>query len=163
MRQTKKGTMQTENQMQKWLDGQISLGAAANWETSEIRIISEIAYTLAQQGRAREAVVLFEGLVALAPATAYFQAALGALFLRLKNLPRAIEHLDAALAIEPNDTSSLVNRGEAKLRGGNAAEARADFERAVRVGAQNFSNQSEVNDESALSIARARALLKVAA
>ncbi len=67
--------------MQKWLDGQISLGSAANWDKDEIRIISEIAYSLAQQGRLREAVVLFEGLLTIAPATAYFQAALGALFL----------------------------------------------------------------------------------
>lgn len=152
---------QNENQMQKWLDGQMSLGAAANWDTSEIRIISEIAYTLAQQGRAREAVVLFEGLVALAPATAYFQAALGALFLRLKNFPRAVEHLDAALAVEPNDIVSLVNRGEAHLRAGNIAAGRTDLEKAVMKNAESTAKQVDVNDELTLSVRRARALLKV--
>lgn len=153
--------MQTENAMQKWLDGQISLGAAANWDTSEIRIISEIAYTLAQQGRAREAIVLFEGLIALAPATAYFQAALGALFLRLKNYARAIEHLDAALAVEPNDVVSLVNRGEAKLRAGDARAAQIDLEKAVRNGLQqSFNRQVDINDEVSLSIKRASALLE---
>lgn len=153
-------TMQTESSMQKWLDGQISLGAAANWETSEIRIISEIAYTLAQQGRAREAIVLFEGLLALAPATAYFQAALGALFLRLKNFNKAIEHLDAALIVEPNDIVSLVNRGEAKLRAGNIESARPDLEKAARKGLQTASRQVDINDEITLSVKRARALLK---
>jgi Flp pilus assembly protein TadD len=153
--------MQTENAMQKWLDGQISLGTAASWDTSEIRIISEIAYALAQQGRAREAIVLFEGLVALAPATAYFQAALGALCLRLKNFPRAIEHLDAALKIEPNDVVSLVNRGEAKLRAGNVEAARVDLEKAALKGLQTVSKQVDINDEVTLSVKRARALLQV--
>lgn len=153
--------MQTENQMQKWLDGQISLGAAANWDTSEIRIISEIAYTLAQQGRAREAVVLFEGLVSLAPATAYFQAALGALSLRMKNYARAIEHLDAALNIEPNDVVALVNRGEAHLRGGNLEAARTDLQRAVNAGALRSSAQTDINDETVLSLKRAAALLQI--
>lgn len=147
--------------MQKWLDGQISLGAAASWETSEIRIISEIAYTLAQQGRVREAIVLFEGLLAVAPATAYFQAALGAMFLRLKNFAKAVEHLDAALVIEPNDIISLVNRGEAKLRAGNLEAARFDLEKAVRKNSQNSSDkQVDINDELILSVKRARALLQ---
>ena len=153
--------IQTENAMQKWLDGQISLGAAASWDTSEIRIISEIAYTLAQQGRAREAVVLFEGLLAVAPATAYFQAALGAIFLRLKNFPRAIEHLDAALKIEPNDIVSLVNRGEANLRNGNIEAAQIDLEKAARKGLESPSKQVDINDEITLSVKRARALLQV--
>lgn len=154
--------MSTENAMQKWLDGQISLGAAASWETSEIRIISEIAYTLAQQGRVREAIVLFEGLLAVAPATAYFQAALGAMFLRLKNFAKAVEHLDAALVIEPNDIVSLVNRGEAKLRAGNLEAARFDLEKAVRKDSQNSSGkQVDINDEITLSVKRARALLEV--
>ena len=152
--------MQTENAMQKWLDGQISLGAAANWDTGEIRIISEIAYTLAQQGRAREAIVLFEGLIAVAPATAYFQAALGALFLRLKNYARAIEHLDAALAVEPNDIVSLVNRGEAKLRAGDIPAARTDLEKAAQSRSQTASKQVDINDEITLSVKRARALLE---
>ena len=146
--------------MQKWLDGQITLGAAANWKRDEIRIISEIAYSLAQQGRNSEAVVLFEGLLALAPATAYFQAALGALFLRMKNYGRAVEHLDAALQIEPGDIISLVNRGEANLRNGNLTNARRDFERAVALFAKIPSRQTDLNDEIVLSVKRARALLQ---
>ena len=149
-----------ENAMQKWLDGQIKLGAAGNWERDEIRIISEIAYSLAQQGRNSEAIVLFEGLLALAPATAYFQAALGALFLRMKNYARAVEHLDAALQIEPGDIISLVNRGEANLRNGNFAAARRDFERVVALFAKIPARQTDLNDEIVLSAKRARALLQ---
>jgi Flp pilus assembly protein TadD len=150
--------MQTENQMQKWLDGQITLGAAADWNKDEIRIISEIAYALAQQGRNREAVVMFEGLLAIAPATAYFQAALGALHLRLREFASAVEYLDAALAVEPNDLVSLVNRGEAKMRLENSDEARADFARAVELSGKN-ARSIDVNDETAFAARRARALL----
>ena len=152
--------MQNDNTLQKWLDGQISLGAAANWDRDEIRIISEIAYTLAQQGRAAEAIILFEGLIAVAPATAYFQAGLGALYLRLKNFAKAIEHLNAALNIEPKDPISLVNRGEAYLRNGNNEAARQDLEKAMQISAQLPAKQTDINDETALSVKRARALLQ---
>lgn len=147
--------------MQRWLDGQISLGAAANWETNEIRIISEVAYSLAQQGRNLEAVVLFEGLLAIAPATAYFQAALGSLFLRLKNFPKAVEHLDAALNIEPNDIIALANRGEAHWRSGNSEAARIDLEKALQCATTLPAGQTNINDETKLTIKRARALMQI--
>lgn len=156
--------MQTDSSTtQKWLDGQISLGAAANWETDEIRIISEVAYSLAQQGRLREAIVLFEGLLAIAPATAYFHSALGALHLRAKSFAKAIDCAAAALDIEPNNITSLVNRGEACLRAGDAATARADLETAVRLSDRKSAAQVDVNDEAALSVKRARALLETVA
>ncbi|HEY0429764.1 MAG TPA: tetratricopeptide repeat protein [Pyrinomonadaceae bacterium] len=145
--------------MQKWLDGQITLGAAADWNKDEIRIISEIAYSLAQQGRIREAIVMFEGLLAIAPATAYFQAALGALHLRLKNFPKAVEHLDAALEIEPDDIISIVNRGEAKMRIEKTEDARADFAKAVELSASK-KRRFDGSDEITLAAKRARALLQ---
>lgn len=153
--------MQTEETLQKWLDGQISLGMAANWEKDEIRIISEIAYSLAQQGRYAEAIVLFEGLVAVAPATAYFQAALGALFLRINNYQKSIEHLNAALSIEANDFVSLVNRGEAYLRSRNVAAGQQDLKKALQIASATSTKQLDINDEKALTVKRARALLQI--
>ena len=146
--------------MQKWLDGQISLGAAAKWEKDEIRIISEIAYVLAQQGRISEAIVLFEGLSAVAPATAYFQAALGAMFLRLKNSEKAIGHLDSALKTEPGNIPALVNRGEAFLQNEDWSSAQKDLNEAIQIGTTNTRKQKEFEDETDLAIRRAQALLK---
>ena len=145
----------------QWLEGQISLGAAAEWNKDEIRIISEIAYSLAQQGRYAEAVVIFEGLLAIAPATAYFQAALGALHLRLKNTPKAIEHLNAALKIEETDVVSLVNRGEAHLLSGSVEAARTDLEKALQIAARRPKNETDINNETTLTVKRARTLLQV--
>lgn len=153
--------IEQENLVKEWLGGQISLGAAADWNKDEIRIISEIAYSLAQQGCYEEAIVLFEGLLAIAPATAYFQAALGALHLRLKNLSRAISHLDAALKIEESDVISLVNRGEAHLLDGKIARARQDLEKALEVAARKPGKQDSINNEMILSVKRARTLLQV--
>ena len=145
----------------QWLDGQISLGAAAEWNKDEIRIISEIAYSLAQQGRYGEAVVIFEGLLAIAPATAYFQAALGALHLRLKNPSKAIEYLNAALKIEETDIVSLVNRGEAHLLTDSLEAARNDLEKALQIVARRPKTDTDINNETTLTIKRARALLQV--
>lgn len=147
--------------MQKWLDGQVSLGAAAKWDKDEIRIISEIAYSLAQQGRNREAILLFEGLLAVAPATAYFQSALGALYLRNGDYLSAIERFNIALSIEPNDIITLVNRGESHIKSGNITEARIDLEKAVKLASRLPSRQLDVNDETDLTVKRARALLQV--
>ena len=147
--------------IEQWLEGQISLGAAAEWNKDEIRIISEIAYSLAQQGRYTEAVVIFEGLLAIAPATAYFQAALGAINLRLKNTAKAIEHLNAALKIEETDLVSLVNRGEAYLLEGEIEGARKDLEKALRLATRQPKSETEINNETALTLKRACALLQV--
>ena len=153
--------IEQESLMKEWLAGQVSLGAVADWNKDEIRIISEIAYSLAQQGCYEEAIILFEGLLAIAPATAYFQAALGALHLRLKNLSQAINHLDAALKIEETDVISLVNRGEAFLLDGKVGQARQDLEKALRIAAQRPSKQESINNEMILSVKRARTLLQV--
>ena len=153
--------IEQENLMKEWLGGQVSLGAVADWNKDEIRIISEIAYSLAQQGCYEEAIVLFEGLLAIAPATAYFQAALGALHLRLKNLNKAISHLDAALKIEENDVISLVNRGEAHLLNGKVTQARQDLEKALQIAARKPNKEDSINNEIILTAKRARTLLQV--
>lgn len=150
--------MKTENAIQKWLDGQVSLGAAAQWEKNEIRIISEIAYSLGLQGCHAEAIILFEGLLSIAPATAYFHAALGALLLRTGEYAAAVEHLNAALVTEPNDIAALVNRAEANLRAGNPPAAKPDLEKAITLGGKLTPRQIELNPELVITVKRARAL-----
>lgn len=142
----------SERLLNDWLQGRASLAAASEWTTEEMRLVADLGYALAEQGREREAVTIFEGLAALAPATAYFQAALGALRLRLGEPRLAVGHLDAALAADPRDLSALVNRGEACLQLGEYAAAAADLEAALRLGATGAGDE-------ALRLARARALL----
>jgi Flp pilus assembly protein TadD len=136
---------------EKWKSGHASLGAAANWTPDEMRLIADLGYGLAEQGRNEEAITIFEGLATLAPATAYFQSALGALKLRTGNLEEAVLYLTAALATDPNDLSALTNRGEANLRAGKFQAAVQDLTTALELPAAQ-----EADNPFAI---RARALL----
>ncbi len=139
---------------QEWIKGGISLGAAAGWTADEMRLVSELGYALAEQGRNHEAITIFEGLIALAPATAYFEIALGALWLRENNPARALPHLNAALAADPNDIPTRVNRGEVFLKLENYESAKNDLK---------FVLKQEINPNESNMIGqcliRARALL----
>lgn len=113
---------------QEWIEGNVTLGAAAQWSSDEIRLVSELGYALAEQGRNAEAIAIFEGLVALAPKTVYFDSALGALWLREKNYKRAIIYLDKAIEADPNSIPTRVNRGEANLQIGELETAGKDLD-----------------------------------
>jgi tetratricopeptide (TPR) repeat protein len=137
----------------EWLQGRASLGAAGAWTAEEMRLVADVGYALAEQGRTDEAITIFEGLVALAPATSYFQSSLGALWLRKGDQRRAVEYLDAALASDPFDLNALTNRGEALLQLGERESALRDLRRVAET--------SGVVNESALAcVTRARALLR---
>ncbi|HEX8721619.1 MAG TPA: tetratricopeptide repeat protein [Pyrinomonadaceae bacterium] len=139
--------------LEDWLEGRASLGAAGGWTPEEMRLVADIGYALAEQGRHDEAVTIFEGLAALAPATAYFQSALGALWLRKGEAARAVEHLEAALAADPGDVTALVNRGEAAMRLGDDAAARRGLLAALELGPR------ATHAADAAALVRARALL----
>lgn len=142
----------------QWLYGEKSLGEVCGWEAAEVRIVADLGFALAEQGREREAVTIFEGLAALSPpnnaAYAYFQSALGALRIRLGNHQRAVEHLTASLNIDPYNISTLVNRGEAYLSLGEYAAASADFQKAL-----SFGEAERADSPLAPFLIRARALL----
>lgn len=142
-----------ENISAEWLRGRASLGAAGGWTAEEMRLVADVGYALAEQGRADEAITIFEGLAALAPATAYFQASLGALWLRKGEPGRAVEYLDAALASDPADLNALTNRGEALLQLGEREAARRDLQRVARSSADPRESETDC-------VTRARALLR---
>jgi predicted Zn-dependent protease len=137
-----------------WLQGRASLGAAAGWKAEEIRIIADLGHALAQHGRNEEALEIFQGLAALAPATAYFQSALGALYLRVGELNQAVLHLNTALNLDPRDLPAYVNRGETLLRLTQFDAAVRDLRMAVAV-AEN----AVADSDNQRYLARARALL----
>jgi tetratricopeptide (TPR) repeat protein len=143
---------------QEWLKGRSSLGAAAKWTADEIRLVAEIGYALADQGRIEEAISLFEGLAVLAPATAYFQSALGALYLRENKPDKALKHLNIALSLDSKDIFSLVNRGEAYLRLGKRDIAIKDLKSAIQKG-KFFKSESEIQTPLLQCLTRAKALV----
>lgn len=138
-----------------WIKGSSSLGAAAEWTAEEIRLIADLGYALAEYGRDEEALTIFEGLAALAPATAYFQSALGALKLRMGDLAGAAIHLNAVLAADPEDLASLVNRGELYMKLNENELAMNDFLTLLAL------PQVKAISESSPYAIRSRALLSV--
>jgi len=138
--------------IEEWLAGRVSLGAAAQWTPEELRIVADLAWGLAEQGRNEEALTIFEGLAALAPSTAYFQSALGALKMRTGDIDGALSHLDAALASDPADVAALVNRGEIYARAGNRAAAIQNLKAAISL--------SSSADSSGPVTTRAKALIR---
>lgn len=123
-----------------WVFGNISLAAAADWAPDEIRLVAELGFALAENGRNHEAITVFEGLNTLVPSTPYFEAALGSLWLRENHPARALVHIDAAISENPNDLISYVNRGEAYLRLERYDEARRDLELVLDRAAPDASN-----------------------
>ena len=138
-----------------WLKGRASLGAAASWTAEEIRLIADLGFALADYGRDEEALTIFEGLAALAPATGYFQSALGALLLRVGELDRAEFHLNAALAADPQDLATLVNRGELYMRQERRDLAIRDFMTLLEL------PQIQADADSSPYAIRSRALLSI--
>lgn len=145
--------MSANRLVEDWLEGRASLGAAGAWTAEEMRLVADIGYALAEQGRHDEAITVFEGLSALAPATAYFHSALGALWLRKGDPGRAVEHLEAALGADPTDVTALVNRGEAAMQLGDRDAARQHLLAALELGPR------EPHPTDAPAVVRARALL----
>ena len=138
-----------------WVKGRTSLGAAAAWTAEEIRLIADLGFALAEYGRDEEALTIFEGLAAVAPATGYFQSALGALLLRLGELDRAETHLNAALASDPQDMAALVNRGELYMRLERRDLAIRDFLTLLDL------PQVHTSEDSSQYATRTRALLSI--
>lgn len=138
-----------------WLKGQATLGATTRWTAEEIRLVTELGFGLAEQGKISDAVVLFEGLTAVAPATVYFQAALGALWLRSNEPEKALFYLDQVVQIDPKDLISLVNRGESLMRLGNTEASLKDLNKALTLASKRRFDAESIEYKS---IVRAKAL-----
>ncbi len=142
-----------------WLRGRLSLGAATSWTEEEMRLVAELAYALAEQGRHAEAIEIFSGLVAVAPATSYFHSALGALKMRTGQIAEAHAHLDTALAKDPHDCAALANRGEVHMLLGDESAALRDLSAALRESEARSDDKRSV--VVAFDAARARGLVRL--
>jgi len=94
-------------------------------------------FAMYEQGRYREAKVIFDGLAALDPKESYYRTALGAVFLAQDKLDEAGSEFDAAIKLNKKDIAALVNRGEVRLRKGLLLEAAEDFKSAVDLDPEN--------------------------
>ena len=87
-----------------------------NWPPQDLYLVADKAHQLYQQGHLREAQVLFEGLLAIAPGNRYCRLALSAVLASLDDLPGALTQLDEWIARDPRDLEARARRCEVCLR-----------------------------------------------
>ncbi len=138
--------------LQAVVEDRMTLRELHRFSGEEMRQMASVGYQLYEQGRFKEAKIVFEGLSVLDPQETYYLSAVGAIYVAEENLPMAEQVFNAALTINPKDTSAYVNRGEVYLRQGKLVEAAADLKKVVEL-------DPEVKDPMTL---RARALAQVA-
>lgn len=102
--------------------------------TSELM---SLGHALFEKGKVREAKIVFEGLSLSMPNDAFVRTMLGTVSLALNELPKALEHFEAALDLDPSDIAARVYRGELRLHKRKLRPAIEDFEHAIAHGAAN--------------------------
>jgi len=98
-----------------------------SWPAQDIYLVADKAYQLYQQGHLREAQVLFEGLLALAPDNRYCRLALSAVFASMNDLSGALIQLDEWIARDPRDLEARARRCEVCFRLGLLEKTHEDL------------------------------------
>ncbi|MDF2577693.1 MAG: hypothetical protein K0S74_1177 [Chlamydiales bacterium] len=83
-----------------------------NWTPEQIEDIRFVGYSYIRQGAYKIALTFFEALVALDPRNTYDVQTLGALYLQLNDLEKALKTLNQALALQPNHAPTLLNQAK---------------------------------------------------
>ena len=98
------------------------------WTEEDVYLIAERGHSLHQEGRYRDAAVIFQGLVAVDPENHYCRESLAATMIALGEPERAIEQLDVVLKHQSGDLAVRARRLECYLLAGNFPAAVRDFE-----------------------------------
>jgi tetratricopeptide (TPR) repeat protein len=106
------------------------------WTAEDVYRVAECGHALYREGRYREAAVIFEGLVAVDPASPYCRESLAALYLILGDPQNAIVELNQVLERDPDHAGARARRCEAWWRLGRRTQAQLDFERLAGFGAE---------------------------
>jgi len=118
--------------LEQFILGKITLGELEDFPKKAQYELAEIGYRFIQNGDAERAGKIFRGLTALDPYDAYFHTALGVISSLREDFASAAGHYSRALEIYPRSPVALANRGEARLRLGELAEAAEDLVQAVQ-------------------------------
>jgi tetratricopeptide (TPR) repeat protein len=99
----------------------------------EFREMGRIGAMYYNRGDLAKARTVFEGLVAMDPASSDAHAALGALLTRIIENDLALEHLNRAIELNDKEIAAYVNRAEIKLRQQQGEAAVVDLKRAIEL------------------------------
>ena len=124
------------DRIRKFLLGELSARDFNEFTGPQMLKLAVMGFTQYEQGRYPEAQAIFESLIFLDPKEAYYQIALGAVFLAQEDLELAEKALSVAIALNTTEVAAFVNRGEVFLRTGRIVLAAKDFKRAVELDPQ---------------------------
>ena len=102
-------------------------GTNASWTSEEIYMLADRGYGFYRQGSYQEAVVIFEGLIAIDPANAYCRSALAAISMAMGDTHRAVSELSQILSRNPSNHEARARRCEAYCELRSWKEARQDL------------------------------------
>jgi tetratricopeptide (TPR) repeat protein len=101
----------------------------SGWNERSAYVVSERAYLLHTEGRYRESLALFDGLLEMYPDNLYYRDAISALHLSLGNPEEAIRQASNVITSAPTYSYAFVRRCEGYLLLGMGEEARRDVDR----------------------------------
>ncbi len=127
----------SDDRVRKWARGEMTLQELDGISGPEMLEMAVTGFSMYEQGRYREARIIFQGLAALDPKESYYRTALGAVYLAQDKLDEALEEFNAAIGLSSTDIAAFVNRGEVLLRKGEILPAAKDFKSAVDLDPEN--------------------------
>ena len=125
-----------EGLAQQWSQGRVTLKQIVGLSEEELFAIAGQGYLMFLQGKTEEARVIFEGLVAVDPKSAYYYRALGAIYWRMNKAQRALKQFTYAIRVAPHEIASYINRAEVLVSQQQFSEARQDLNEALKRGRQ---------------------------
>ncbi len=120
----------------QWSQGRVTLKQIVGLSDEELYALATQGYYMFLQGKTEQARVIFEGLVAIDPKNAYYYRALGAIYWRAKEPPKALKQFTYAIRVSPGDVSSYVNRAEVYVSQREFGQARDDLRFAIDRGGE---------------------------
>jgi tetratricopeptide (TPR) repeat protein len=133
------------------------LSEALGIEPKEVASLINAGYIYYEQGRMKEARILFEGISLLDSLNPYVHSILGSIYQKQQKYVEAVASYTLALNLFPEDIHALTNRGEVYLSQGNLVEAAHDFEEAIKLDANK--NHPAANRARFLAILTREALI----
>ena len=119
------------DRVEKFVMGEATLGQLYGITMDEAYSVAQFGYTFLEQGKYKQAQTIFQALVLSNPYDGYFHELLGSVYQRLGMHTGAIEEYTLAVALDPANIPSWVNRGELFMQKGDFQQAASDFKKAV--------------------------------
>lgn len=113
----------------RFMRGEITWAEVKNVPQNLLKFLATVAYQSFKSGDLKKAEILFKGLAILDHKNWYYRAGLGAVYQKQGLYEEAAEEFGFALKLNPEEVTSLVNRGQCHLRLGDREAALEDFER----------------------------------